>query len=74
MTGSVVYLPNLESSVFVGRNKELNYIYERLNNHESHEVTVYGREGIGKTRLAYEYAVKHKDEYNIVYWICADSY
>lgn len=57
---------------FYGRNNELKKIEENFNN-DNHIQIIFGVSGVGKTRLAYEYAYRHKSKYNDVFWIDAST-
>ncbi|MCM1025232.1 MAG: tetratricopeptide repeat protein [Roseburia sp.] len=57
------YIPN-PNSCFVGRETELEEIHERL--HSTPALCLYGIDGIGKSELMKQYAVKYKQEYESV--------
>ncbi|GAA2146599.1 FxSxx-COOH system tetratricopeptide repeat protein [Actinomadura napierensis] len=61
---------------FTGREKELEALRTRLlgsgtagSAPTSTPQTLYGLSGVGKTAIAVEYAYRHRDEYDIVWWI-----
>ena len=35
---------------------------------------LYGLGGVGKTQIAIEYSYQHRADFDIIYWIRADSY
>ncbi|MCM1191498.1 MAG: tetratricopeptide repeat protein [Acetatifactor muris] len=57
------YIPN-PNNCFVGREAELEEIHERL--HSNPVLCLYGIDGIGKSELMKQYAVKYKQEYESV--------
>jgi hypothetical protein len=55
---------------FVGRDKELDRIHQKLQyNGSRRTAVVHGLGGMGKTQLALAYAQRHKDEYSAVFWV-----
>lgn len=57
------HIPN-PNSCFVGRETELEEIHERL--HSSPVLCLYGIDGIGKSELMKQYAMKYKQEYESI--------
>ena len=78
---STLFLVNVYSSVpaiwnlpindseFIGRKKPIKILEEKLK--KSNIVTVTGFGGLGKTRVAKQYANNHKGKYKVVYWFNA---
>ena len=52
---------------FYGRNKELNNIYEVLDNDKQQNILVYGRRRVGKSFLIRKALEKYKDKKVIIY-------
>jgi len=60
----------LETTYFVGREQELNWIHERLKQNGSRRIVVlHGLGGMGKTQLALNYAKRHRGDYSAVFWL-----
>lgn len=68
-------LPRPRSSLFVGREQELRRLRDAVESHESAVVaqTMHGLGGVGKTALALQYAHTCRSNYDVVWWISADS-
>ena len=64
-------------SLFKGRDKVLADLHQQLQSTESHTVAVtqvlHGLGGVGKTRLAIEYAYRHANDYSAVLFASADT-
>ncbi|RII16006.1 NB-ARC domain protein [Streptomyces sp. YIM 130001] len=60
---------------FTGREPLLNEAYQLLQNAEpgAGVVTLHGMPGVGKTQLAAEYAHRFGSEYDVVWWVGAES-
>lgn len=59
---------------FVGREKELVEMHRLLHGHTARSIVVlHGLGGIGKTQLAMEYAMGHKDKYTAIFWMNAND-
>jgi tetratricopeptide (TPR) repeat protein len=59
---------------FVGREGALEKLYRSLAGDEGNgTVAIQGLAGIGKTQLAIAYADRHKDEYDLVWWVSGDT-
>ncbi|QKG22989.1 FxSxx-COOH system tetratricopeptide repeat protein [Actinomadura verrucosospora] len=70
----VVGLPRLPSRVFVGRDDALAGLGEVLRDGPGVIVqAVVGLGGVGKSELALQYADRHRDEYDVVWWVLAET-
>ncbi|MDA2807219.1 FxSxx-COOH system tetratricopeptide repeat protein [Nocardiopsis suaedae] len=60
---------------FVGRLELLDELSRRLASGDTHILpqALRGMGGVGKTQLATEFAWRHRDEYELVWWIPADT-
>ncbi|MDS1269369.1 FxSxx-COOH system tetratricopeptide repeat protein [Lipingzhangella sp. LS1_29] len=60
---------------FVGRSDLLELLHERLQQGTTAVVptSLQGMGGVGKTQLALEYVYRHRQDYDLVWWIPADS-
>ena len=62
---------------FVGREELLKKLRNKLFDEQpkkfNHRVALFGMGGVGKTQAAIEYVVRHKGEYNSVFWITAED-
>jgi tetratricopeptide (TPR) repeat protein len=58
---------------FVGRQKNLHDLEDALSHSKRLPQALTGGGGSGKTALAVEYAYAHQDQYDIVWWIRADT-
>ncbi|MDA2810713.1 FxSxx-COOH system tetratricopeptide repeat protein [Nocardiopsis sp. RSe5-2] len=60
---------------FVGRHDLLEELARRLASGDTHILpqALRGMGGVGKTQLATEFAWRHRDEYDLVWWIPADT-
>lgn len=57
---------------FTGRDDDLRLLREELGSNEAAimpTMTVLGRDGVGKTQMALEYAHRFRSEYDIVWWM-----
>ena len=68
-------MPYARNVHFTGRVDELRDLHASLHSDQAARrvQVICGLGGIGKTQLALEYLYRHKDEYNIVWWISADE-
>ncbi|MEV7030698.1 FxSxx-COOH system tetratricopeptide repeat protein [Streptomyces sp. NPDC093272] len=60
---------------FTGREALLNEAYQLLQDSEpgAGVLTLYGMSGVGKTQLAAEYVYRFASEYDVVWWVDAES-
>jgi tetratricopeptide (TPR) repeat protein len=58
---------------FTGRDELLEQLEERLAGGVAAVVAAYGLGGVGKTQLALEYAHRHASDYELVWWVAAES-
>ncbi|KAI0098132.1 hypothetical protein GGR51DRAFT_577225 [Nemania sp. FL0031] len=69
-----ISLPRGRMNPLVGRDSELNTIHNCLNlQNNTHLITLLGPHGIGKTRMALEYAYKYENQYQSIFWVDARS-
>ncbi|MFF3504192.1 FxSxx-COOH system tetratricopeptide repeat protein [Streptomyces sp. NPDC003247] len=67
-------LPDLPSPVFVGRKEALTALASAMEqDSKAITQTVQGLGGVGKTTLALHYAHTHRDAYQPVWWVRADT-
>lgn len=70
-------LPFARNQKFYGREKELKSIDHFLghsrNNPSLRTFTLYGRRGVGKTEIAFEYACRNPSNFDAVFWISCDT-
>jgi tetratricopeptide (TPR) repeat protein len=68
-------LPTSRNPWFSGRSLLLNKLTQALGSSTSlpSVVALVGIEGVGKTALAVEYAHRHRDDYQLVWWVRAES-
>lgn len=67
-------LPDLPTRVFVGREEALATLVAAMEqDSKAITQTVQGLGGVGKTTLALHYAHAHRDSYQLVWWIRADT-
>ncbi len=70
-------LPFSRNPHFTGRNDLLTSLHTALQSGQATALTqpqaIHGLGGVGKTQLAVEYAYRHASEYDIVWWVRAES-
>ncbi len=72
-------IPHLRNPVFTGREQLLAHLAEKLHPGEAvafalpQALAISGLGGIGKTQLAVEYAYRHRQDYQAVFWTRADT-
>ena len=68
-------MPHSRNLQFVGRSDVLASLHERLtSNEDSRRVQViFGLGGLGKTQTAIEFAYRHRDAFDLVWWIDAEE-
>jgi tetratricopeptide (TPR) repeat protein len=71
-TGVLWNVPFRRNLLFTGREEVLHHIYEVLS--LGHIAALSGLGGIGKTQIALEYAYRHRDEYQAVLWVRANTF
>jgi tetratricopeptide (TPR) repeat protein len=68
----------IRNRYFTGRERELAELHDRLTKESAAVIgqpaqPIYGMGGVGKTEIAAEYAHKHRDEYDLVWWVRAEQ-
>jgi hypothetical protein len=62
---------------FLGRDGVLKSLRDKLQESKpkqyNHRVAIYGMGGVGKTQVAIEYAYRHENDYDNIYWISASD-
>jgi tetratricopeptide (TPR) repeat protein len=64
-------VPHLRNANFTGRTKVLTELTRTLRG--GSRVALTGIAGIGKTQTALEYAYQHQSDYELIWWVVADS-
>lgn len=68
-------VPYAQNPLFTGRQSYLKKIriglLERLPKKYNHRLAIHGLGGIGKTQIAIEYAHRHREDYDFVFWLHA---
>lgn len=64
-------IPFRRNILFTGKEEMLHHLYEMLS--ARHIVALSGLGGMGKTQLALEYAYRHRNEYQAVLWVRANT-
>jgi len=70
---AIFHLPMGRNKDFIGREKELSLLETSLKNSHSGAITNTGMGGVGKSQLALEYAYRHENEYEMIYWIRSEQ-
>ncbi|KAL4900328.1 hypothetical protein BDW74DRAFT_96393 [Aspergillus multicolor] len=64
------------NNFFTGREQELSYLYSMMNdarrNKKRAMCAIHSMGGVGKTQLALEFAYRHQDEFDCVFWLPAE--
>ena len=70
-------IPFQKNLYFTGREDELARLYHALTKEKNVVLTqpqmISGLGGIGKTQLAIEYAYRHRNDYQYIFWVRADT-
>jgi len=74
-TFPAIDLPYAENPYFTGRTEILDLIYNNFQsgNNIAKVQLLRGLGGVGKSSIALQYAYTHKDEYDFVWWVNAES-
>lgn len=72
---SIWNLPHLRNPNFTGREDVLNELHQALNSGQPAALTqaITGLGGIGKTQVALEYAFRYDSDYDIIWWVQAET-
>lgn len=74
----VWHMSHRRNPYFTGRENILTFLFNRLRLNGTAAVTqpqaISGLGGIGKTQTAIEYAYRHRDDYQYVFWVQADTH
>jgi tetratricopeptide (TPR) repeat protein len=68
--------PYKQNPFFTGREEILSALHTYFTAHQSaqtHIQVIQGIDGIGKSQIAIEYIFQHKEEYQAIFWIRADT-
>ena len=67
--------PEIDEGLFIGREDELDQLYERLSPSEERQnvVGISGLGGMGKTQLSLHFARRHHQRYSAVIWLNASN-
>jgi tetratricopeptide (TPR) repeat protein len=75
--GAAIWNVPAVSGRFVGREALLDVLAERLSAGEAAALTqvqaLHGLGGVGKTRVAVEFARSHRDDYDVVWWVRSED-
>ncbi len=68
-------VPFAQNPYFTGREDILSQLHNALNNNKTAALTqaISGLGGIGKTQTAVEYAYRHQDDYQYIFWVRAEK-
>ncbi|MGK5532362.1 tetratricopeptide repeat protein [Streptomyces sp. URMC 129] len=66
-------LPAPGSAVFVGREEDMARLAATLDDGPAASAVLHGLGGVGKSTLALQYAHLHRDRYNPIWWIPAET-
>ncbi|MEU7891209.1 tetratricopeptide repeat protein [Microbispora bryophytorum] len=71
----VLGMPRPPAAIFVGRDQALTRVAQALTEGAGviTQAAVYGLGGIGKSELALQYANRHRDRYQLVWWVDSDT-
>lgn len=76
-TGPIWHVPHRRNPSFTGREDILSELHQTLNADGQTALTqtqtIKGLGGVGKTQIALEYAYRHKDDYQTVWWARAET-
>lgn len=68
-------VPHQRNPNFTGRDNLIAALHDSLNSGRTAErnQTVYGAGGVGKTQIALEYAYRHAEDYQLVWWLRSEE-
>ena len=71
----VFRVPHIQNPNFTGREELLSELEKSLDSTKTAAVTqaIAGLGGVGKTQLATEYAYRHADDYDVVWWVRSEE-
>ena len=71
-------VPYRRNPFFTGHANTLHIIHQKLVSDARLDITssyvIHGLGGVGKTQVAIEYSYRHRNDFDIIYWLRADDY
>jgi len=76
ITFPIIHLPFGPNAHFTGREAVLAQLHTQLHSNSKQSVitqAIAGLGGVGKTQVALEYIHRHRDQYDLIWWLDADN-